>query len=60
MPAPWRATLEARYADAENAYETCVEKMLSDDDAEVGALSKQLKDANRLVDKAVTKSGQHE
>ena len=34
-----------------------VDKMLSDDDAEVAALSKQLKDANRLMDKAVTEMG---
>jgi hypothetical protein len=49
--------LENQYAVAQKAYQMCVDNMLSDDDAQVAALSAQLKAANQAVSQSVTEMG---
>jgi hypothetical protein len=52
-----RNALAGKYATAQKNYQTCIGQMLSDDDAQVAALSAQLKAANTEVAKAVTEMG---
>lgn len=52
-----RQALEDRYGDAQANYEECLEKMLSDDDAEVANLSAQLKTANQKMAKLEIEMG---
>jgi archaellum component FlaF (FlaF/FlaG flagellin family) len=52
-----RAALKQRYSEAQAAYQKCIGKMLSDDDAEVAALDAQIKAANQQIKQAVTEMG---
>ncbi|MFT4111699.1 hypothetical protein [Silvibacterium sp.] len=52
-----RDALKAKYALAQQNYDACVNKLLSDDDATVAALDKQLKTANVQVKTAVAQMG---
>jgi hypothetical protein len=52
-----RDDLAARYAAAEDAYEACVDKMLTDDAPQVADLAAQLKTANDQVKQAVAEMG---
>jgi molecular chaperone GrpE (heat shock protein) len=52
-----RVELSAKYAQAQDAYNACVEKMLQDDAPEVADLSTQLKAANDQLKKAVAEMG---
>lgn len=52
-----RQTLEDKYAVAQANYEAAGEKILSDDDVQVAALSAQLKTANKQVAKLVEQMG---
>ena len=47
-----RTDLENQYSAAQKAWCACENKMLEDDDAEVAALSKELKAANTKVDRS--------
>jgi uncharacterized protein (UPF0264 family) len=53
-----RTNLAAMYADAQKNYQTCVNKILEDDDAQVAALCKALKAANSVVDQATKEMGE--
>lgn len=52
-----RKALADRYGTAQANYEECVGQMLADDDAEVAALSTQLKTANQKVAKLEAEMG---
>jgi len=52
-----RAALAAQYAAAEKNYQTALNEMLEDDDAQVAALSKALKAANGVVSNATKEMG---
>jgi len=52
-----RTALEQQYAVAEATYQKCIGQMLSDDNAQVAALSAQLKTANVAVKQSVTVMG---
>ena len=52
-----RDALDARYATAQENNEECTDEELQDDDAEVAALSKKLKDCNEELKKAEVEMG---
>ena len=52
-----RAALAAKYAAAQKNYQTTLNQMLKDDDAQVAALAKQLKAANAAVNHATQEMG---
>jgi hypothetical protein len=52
-----RTALENQYAVAQQAYQMCIGKTLSDDDPQVAALSMQLKATNLQVAQSVTEMG---
>lgn len=53
-----RHQLADRYTKAEAEYYACVNKILSDDDAEVASLCKELTDANKGIKNSVQLMGQ--
>jgi predicted phage-related endonuclease len=52
-----RGALQHRYAQAEAAYQSCVGKMLADDDAEIASLSARLTAVNNQIKQAETVMG---